>query len=134
MIADALTDSLSSVIIGAAPPVDSNLSHAPHMYVRGHIDHGEPVCLANLAMTQVKRKAIAKGTVDDPLLIGSSEGLSPDVQIRPAKIFRSAGMANDSWRPSKKYNYIELTSSNVEEELVKNNKPYYVSSEVYVGV
>ena len=86
------------------------------MYVHGRIDHGGPACLANLAATRVKRKAVAKGTVDDPLLIGSSEGSSSDVQICPAKIFRPAGPAKNSWGPSKKYDYIELTLSNVEGE------------------
>jgi len=79
LITDALTDSLAPIIIGAAPPANSSLSNAPCMYVRRHIDYAGPPCLPNLAVTRVKQKAIAKGTVDDLLVIGSSDGSSPDV-------------------------------------------------------
>jgi len=58
----ALVDSSEPVIIGAAPPYDSNMRQGKWMFCNQKSDRLGPQCLTNKAETRVKKTTITMGS------------------------------------------------------------------------
>lgn len=110
----AIAEFNAPVVIGAAPPADSERAKAQRMFGNGTLDFDglERIHNVNAAATRIKQRQVAKATAGDPIIIASS---SDDGQPRIVPAKKNKTNANQHTKAAaKKGNLFQLDSSDEE--------------------